>query len=94
MKRKKSKYRCAIVGKKKYYFYSIEWIDPCGDSGHAEASDVKELKPAKMCTQAYIFDKDKKFVWTFASYDTESAVFSDRNVIPRSIITRMERILV
>ena len=94
MRRKKSKYRCAIVGKKQYYFYSIEWIDPCGDSGHAEASDVKELKPAKMCTQAYVFDKDKKFVWTFASYDTESAVFSDRNVIPRSIITRMERILV
>jgi hypothetical protein len=94
MKRKKSKYRCAIVGKKKYYFYSIEWIDPCGDSGHAEASEVKELKPAKMCTQAYVFDKDKKYVWTFASYDTESAVFSDRNVIPRCIITKMERILV
>ena len=64
MRRKKSKYRHAIVGKKKYYFYSIEWIDPCGDSGHAEASDVKELKPAKMMTQAYVFDKDKKFVKT------------------------------
>ena len=47
-----------------------------------------------MCTQAYIFDKDKKFVWTFASYDIESAVFSDRNVIPRCIITKMERVLV
>jgi len=93
MRRKKSKYRHAIVGKKKYYFYSIEWIDPCGDSGHAEASDVKDLKPAKMMTQAYVFDKDKKFVWTFASY-SESAVFSDRNVIPRCIITKMEKVLV
>ena len=92
MRRKKSKYRHAIVGKKKYYFYSIEWIDPCGDSGHAEASDVKELKPAKMCTQAYVFDKDKKFVWTFASYDSEAAVFSDRNCFPRSIISKMEKI--
>ena len=47
-----------------------------------------------MSKQAYIFDKDKKFVWTFASYDIESAVFSDRNVIPRCIITKMEKVLV
>ena len=92
MRRKKSKYRCAIVGKKKYYFYSIEWIDPCGDSGHAEASDVKELKPAKMCTQAYIFDKDKKYVWTFASYEEGDELFSDRNVFPKGCIIKMEKI--
>jgi|TARA_R100001509_G_scaffold53496_1_gene29338 hypothetical protein len=92
MKRKKSKYKHVIIGKKKYYFYSIHWIDPCGDSGHAEAADVKDLKPAKMITQAYIFDKDNKNVWTFASYDTESAVFSDRNVFPKCIVTKMEKI--
>ena len=45
-----------------------------------------------MVSQAYIFAKDKKCVWTFASYDTESAVFSDRNCFPRSIIKKMERI--
>ena len=47
-----------------------------------------------MMTQAYVFDKDKSLFWTFASYDTESAVFSDRNVIPRCIITKMEKVLV
>ena len=43
-KRKKSKYKYAVIGKKKYYFYKIVWTDPCGDSGHADASEVKELK--------------------------------------------------
>ena len=40
-----------------------------------------------------IFDKDKKHVWTFSSYDADSAVFSDRNCFPRSIIVKMERII-
>ncbi len=93
VKRKKAKFRHVIIGNKKYYFYKIEWIDPCGDSGHAEATEVKELKPAKMISQAYIFAKDNKYVWTFASYDSEQAVFSDRNCFPRSIIKKMEKIL-
>lgn len=92
LKRKKTKYKHAIVGGKKYYLYKITWIDPCGDSGHAEADEVKKLMPAKMITQGYIFDKDKKNVWTFASYDTEAAVFSDRNVLPRCLIQKMEKV--
>ena len=94
VRRKKAKFRHVIIGNKKYYFYKIEWIDPWGDSGHAEASEVKELKPAKMISQAYIFAKDKKHVWTFASYDSEQAVFSDRNVFPKCIINKMEKITI
>ena len=45
-----------------------------------------------MITHAFIFDKDKKHVWTFASYDAESAVFSDRNVLLRSSVTKMEKV--
>jgi len=45
-----------------------------------------------MITQGYIYDKDKKNVWTFASYDTESAVFSDRNVLPRCLIQKMDKV--
>ena len=89
-KRKKSKYKYAVIGKKKYYFYKIVWVDPCGDAGHADVDEMKKLLPATMISQAYIFDKDKKHVWTFSSYDTESAVFSDRNCFPRSIIKKME----
>ena len=92
MKRKKSKYRHTTIDGKKYYYYKICWLDPTGDSGHAEASEVKKLLPAKMISQAYVFDKDSKHVWTFASYDSEAAVFSDRNVLLRGSITKMERI--
>ena len=93
LRRKKSKYKQAVVGDKKYYYYRIYWLDPCGDAGHAEASEVKKLKPAKMITHAFIFDKDSKHVWTFASYDEESAVFSDRNVLLISSVTKMEKVL-
>ena len=63
-----------------------------GDAGHADIEEMKKLKPAVMISQAYIFDKDKKYVWTFSSYDSEAAVFSDRNCFPRSIISKMEKI--
>ena len=92
MIRKKSKYKHAVIGKKKYYFYKIVWSDPCGDSGHADADEMKSLTPATMITQAYVFAKDNKTVWTFASYDSDAAVFSDRNAFPKKIITKMERI--
>ena len=90
--RRKKRYKHAIIVKKKYYFYKIVWADPCGDSGHADASEVKSLLPATMMSQAYIFAKDRKHVWTFSSYDSDAAVFSDRNCFPRSIIKKMERI--
>ena len=91
-KRKKSKYKYATIGNKKYYFYKIVWADPCGDSGHADSSEVKSLLPSTMISQAYIFAKDNKHVWTFASYDADAAVFSDRNVFPKCIISKMEKI--
>ena len=90
--RKKSKYKYAVIGKKKYYFYKIVWLDPCGDAGHADIDEVKKLKPAIMISQAYIFAKDRKHVWTFSSYDSEAAVCSDRNCLSRTIIKKMERI--
>ena len=51
-----------------------------------------ELKLVPEGIEGIIFAKDKKHVWTFSSYDTEQAVFSDRNCFPRSIIKKMERI--
>ena len=75
MRRKKSKYKHAVIGKKKYYFYKIVWIDPCGDAGHAEVEEMKKLKPAIMISQAYIFDKDKKHVWTFVLMTQRCCVF-------------------
>jgi hypothetical protein len=45
-----------------------------------------------MITHAFLFDKDKNHVWTFASYDSEAAVFSDRNVLLRCSIYKMKKV--
>ena len=90
--RRKKRYKHAVINKKKYYFYKLVWEDPCGDAGHADVDEVKKLKPAIMVSQAYIFNKDRKYVWTLSSYDTKEAVFSDLNCFPRAIIKKMVRI--
>ena len=89
---KKSKYKSVVIKKKRYYFYEITWIDPTGDSGHATAHDSLGLLPATMITHAYLFDKNKKYVWTFASYEENEELFSDRNVFPKGCIIKMEKI--
>ena len=50
------------------------------------------MRPATMITQAYVFKKDKKYLWTFASYDENEAVFSDRNCFPIGCIVSMNKI--
>lgn len=91
-KRKKSKYKFAVIDKKKYYFYSIKWLDIIGDAGHATIDEFETMKPAEMITQAYVFSKDKNYLKTFSSYDVNDAVFSDRNVIPTGCVVKMEKI--
>jgi len=89
--KKKSKYKSLIINKKRYYFYRITWIDILGDSGHADANEMSQMKPATMITHAYVFLKDKNRLITFASYDTSQESFSDRNVFPIGCIVKMEK---
>ncbi len=89
---KKSKYKSVIIKKKRYYFYKITWLDITGDSGHATAEDFGKFKPSVMVTQAYLFNKDKKNIRTFASYEEGDELFSDRNVFPKGCIIKMEKI--
>ena len=91
MKRKK-RYKHAVINKKKYYFYSIKWFDITGDAGHKSKEEMEKLPISKMITQAYVFKKTKKFLWTFSSYDEKEEVFSDRNIFPIGCIISMERI--
>ena len=49
--------------------------------------------PSIMITHAYLFDKDRKYVRTFASYEENDELFSDRNVFPKGCILKMEKIL-
>ena len=90
--RKKSKYRHVVIKNKKYYFYSIKWLDITGDAGHANKEEFENFKPSVMLTQAYVFKKDKKNLWTFASYEVGDELFSDRNVYPLGCIVKMEKI--
>jgi len=92
MTKKKAKYRSILINKKRYYFYKIIWADILGDSGHADAAEFMQMKPAIMETYAYVFNKDKKVLRTFASYDTSSESFSDRNAFPLGCVQKMEKI--
>ena len=93
MKRKKSKYKACVLEKKKYYFYEIIWIDIVGDSGHATFDEFSKMECATMVTNAFLFKKDKKFIWTFGSYDIDMASFSDRNKIPLACVVKMTKVL-
>ena len=90
-RRKKSKYKSLVINKKRYYFYKITWEDILGDSGHADAIEMTQMKPAIMVTHAYVFLKDNNRLITFASYDTQQESFSDRNVFPIGCILKMEK---
>ena len=90
---KKSKYKSVVIKKKRYYFYKITWLDITGDSGHATSHEFSGMMPCKMITNAYVYEKDSKNVRTFASYEANDELFSDRNVFPRGCIIKMEKVL-
>ena len=92
MKRKK-RYKHAIINKKKYYFYTIKWLDITGDAGHKTKDEMLKLPISKMITQAYVFKKSKKFLITFTSYDETDEVFIDSIIFPMGCIVSMEKIL-
>ena len=75
---KKSKYKSVVIKKKRYYFYEILWEDITADGGHATAFEFMGFLPSKMITRAYVFEKDHKYVRTFASYEVNEELFSDR----------------
>ena len=89
---KKSKYKSVVIKKKRYYFYKITWVDITGDSSHADLHTALGMMPSVMITHAYLLCKDRKNVRTFASYEENDELFSDRNVIPRGCVLKMEKI--
>ena len=90
---KKSKYKSVVIKKKRYYFYKITWADITGDSGHATEHDFLGFLPSIMVTHAYVLNRDKKNIRTFASYEVNDELFSDRNVFPVGCVIKMERVL-
>ena len=92
MQRKKSKYRHVVINKKKYYFYKISWVDITADGGHATAEEFNKFECSRMITFAYLYKRNKKFIWTFSSYDAKDEAYSDRNVFPTGCITGLQKL--
>jgi len=90
---KKSKYKSVLIKKKRYYFYKITWADITGDSSHADLHTAEGMMPSIMVTHAYVLNRDKKNIRTFASYEVNDELFSDRNVFPVGCVIKMERVL-
>ena len=92
MRWKKSKYRHVVIYRKKYYFYKICWLDITADGGHATAEEFDKFECSRMISFAYLYKKNKRFIWTFASYDEKDEAYSDRNVFPVGCISKMEKL--
>ena len=87
---KKSKNNSVVIKKKRYYFYEILWEDITADGGHATAFEFMGFIPSRMITRAYVFEKDKKYVRTFASYQVKDNEFGfgDRNCYPIEVFNK------
>jgi len=82
------------IGGEKYYKYLIVWNDIVGDSTITDLNDFDNMKTAIIKTEAYIFKKTAKYLWSFASYQNDDGEvgFGDRNIYPRSVVKKMIRI--
>lgn len=82
-----------IVGDKKYYKYLIIWEDIVGDSSICDENTFNNMRVARIHTEAYIFKRTPKYIYSFASYQNDDDIgFGDRNVYPRSVIKKISRI--
>ena len=81
-----------VIGDKSYNFHKIIWEDITGDSTIASSDDFNKMKTSLITTYAYIYKKDEKYLWTFASY-SDDGFFGDRNIIPVGVIQKIEKIV-
>ena len=88
------KTRSIIIGDKEYFKYLIVWEDIVGDSTITDYNEFSKMSVATINTEAYIFKKTEKYVYSFASCqnDTGEGSFGDKNIYPKSVIKKMIRI--
>ena len=85
MAKKNLKRSDLVIGDKSYSFYKIIWEDITGDSTIASSDDFNKMKTSIIVSYAYIYKKDNKYLWTFASY-SDDGFFGDRNIIPVGLV--------
>ena len=74
----------------------VEWMDILSDSGWADDKQFNKMKLAFPVNEGWLYDKDKKAVKLFASYDREedgSLTFGDRTMIPLACVKKMTKLL-
>jgi hypothetical protein len=87
---KKEKKSNLVIGDKSYNFYKIIWEDITGDSTIVSFNDFDKMETSIITTFAYIYKKNDKYLWTFASY-SDDGFFGDRNIIPLGCIKSIEK---
>ena len=99
MPRKKTKRKVNVnqssVSDIPYAKVRVEWIDCVSDSGWANEKEFDKMKLATPVNEGWVYERNKKHVKIFASYDKEddgSLTFGDRTMIPTPWITKITKI--
>ena len=82
------------IKKKKYYLCKVTWIDITGEEDHANIDQFNKMDYSTLITYGFVYHKDKKYLKTFSTYDTEDEIFSGRNVFPMGCVKKIEKILI
>ena len=57
-----------------------------------KSKEFDEMRPAIKFTYGFIYRKNKKYLWTFNTYDEKEDEFTDRNVFPMGVVLNIEKI--
>ena len=91
MAKKRSAKLEIVIDSKSYELHEIHWLDIVGDSTIASADEFNKMKCAEMVSEAYIYKKDKEFLYTFSSYQKNDVGFGDRNIIPLGCVKSLQK---
>ena len=77
-----------------YTKYRVEWLDIISESDWADEHDFDKMSLAKPINEGWLYEKNKKFIKLFASYDKDEdgIAFGDRIMIPRACVIKMTKI--
>ena len=77
-----------------YTKYRVEWLDIISESDWADEHDFDKMTLAKPVNEGWLYEKNKKFIKLFASYDKDEdgIAFGDRIMIPRACVIKMTKI--
>ena len=45
----------SVIKKKRYYFYSIRWVDIMGEADHAHPSQFEDMNYCTLITYGFVF---------------------------------------